>query len=163
MKSPASALDAIALMGVCLLVQGCVGGWIQTRQAKTVDAPSVGDKLYAQPSYFPVYEAGSSRGAGSPTTNWLREHWGEPTSIRRASNRAQEEVWTYKRGRVSYGMVPCVIVPIPLILPLESRKVAFGVHEGRVFKARVVDYSKNEGWIAGLIPGGFGAASIPGR
>lgn len=162
MKNPASAIHAIAFVAMCMLVQGCVGGWTQRRQAKTFAPPSVGGKPVPNAA-FQVHSAGHFSEVTSPTTAWLREHWGEPTTIGHRQGPPVDEVWTYKYGRAWYGAVPCVIVPIPLILPLESRKVVFYAREGRVVEAKVVEESKNAGWIAGFTPGGLVAGSFPDR
>jgi hypothetical protein len=147
------ALQATVCLLACLAVQGCIGGWIQTRNAHTIETPSVGDK--PSPNFH--LAIGKGKPGESPTSDWLLEHWGQPTTIRRASKPGQKEVWVYKCGRVWYGAIPCVIVPIPLVLPLESRKVKFVLRDGRVVRATAVEFSNKIGWLAGLGPGGFGA------
>jgi hypothetical protein len=97
---------------------------------------------------------------GCPTKGWLRKHWGEPSETGHISKKRQTETWTYKfGGRVWCGVIPCIVVPIPLELPLSQNKVVFLVREGRAVKAEVVR-CKNSGWIAGFTSGGIVATPV---
>lgn len=93
------------------------------------------------------------------TSEWLQENWGSPSHVRPASG-ASEEIWTYKFDRAWEGIVPFVIIPIPLILPVAKEKVCFSLHDGRVIGASITK-AFVVGGTYGFIPspdggGGFG-------
>jgi hypothetical protein len=61
------------------------------------------------------------------------------------------------------GIVPFVIVPIPLLLPVGKEEVCFVMHNGNVVSARQT-VKQRSGGIAGIFGGaeriGFGALSL---
>ena len=129
-RGPRAAGMAL-LMGACLMTQGCVGVFALRTQRHSADAPIVCEK----PA---LYLASSpTDGTTNPTGKWLREHWGEPASVRVVSTEPQAELWTYRFGHPWRGIIPCVIIPIPLVLPVEQEKVVFMVKEGRVVSADI--------------------------
>lgn len=142
-KSPIAA-KLIPVLAVCLLAQGCVGVVFPHTKTRTFKNPQVGD----HPAIHAVYE-GTGR-TNNFAASWLQEHWGKPANIRLALTQAQGEVWTYKFGLAWYGVVPCVIVPVPLALPLGRQKVEFLMRDGRVVSADVIQLGFS-GAAAGLL------------
>ena len=65
------------------------------------------------------------------TSAWLQTHWGSPNHVRPARG-GVDEVWTYRFGPIWEGIMPCLIVPIPLELPVGRKKVCFTLHDGQV-------------------------------
>ncbi len=133
------------LIGGCLMSQGCVGLLVVHTQTHSFEAPIVGEK--------PTIGLASSptNAITNPTAEWLRGHWGEPASVRVAATEPQAELWTYKFSHPWRGIIPCVIIPIPLVLPLESEKVTFVVRDGRVVRADIstLDFSgAGAGWLS---------------
>ena len=126
------ALKLAFLLAACLLVQGCVGFVVVRPKAETFKSPGVWDKAAINSVGSPV------RGTNSPTTAWLQDHWGKPASVRPVSTGTQGEFWTYKFGRAWYGVAPCLVVPVPLVLPLGREKVVFLVQGDRGVSADVV-------------------------
>ncbi len=129
----------LPVVAAFLFSQGCVGGVTQLRRVRTFAPPDIRDG----PGTHSLVA-----GVTNPAAAWLRDHWGQPASIRPLSEGSQEEAWTYKCGCAWYGVIPFVVVPVPLILPLESKKVVFLVREGQVISAEVVD-SNTSGWVFG--------------
>ncbi len=134
------------LTGACLATQGCVGAFVARTQTHSAESPTVYDKPSLGLASSP------SDGTTSPTAEWLREHWGEPASVRAIEGVSQAELWTYKFAKPWRGIIPCVIIPIPLMLPVEREKTTFMVKEGRVVSADIstLHYS---GWAAGYLMG----------
>lgn len=116
----------------CLLVQGCVGVAVGHSVTKTIKQPSIGDK----PGTLAVSSA--AIGSTNITAVWLRDHWGKPATAQLLSPETHDERWTYKFHPILYGIVPCVVVPVPLLLPLGRERVVFLVREGRIVSANVV-------------------------
>src|SRR5690349_24217698 len=59
-----------------------------------------------------------------------------------------EEVWTYRFRPIWVGVVPCVIVPIPLALPVGRQTICFKLRDGNVVSA-----STTTPWMAGGVAG----------
>ncbi len=122
----------IPLLTACLLLQGCVGVVFPGTRTKTQDEPLVREKS--------VYGALDQRPLREPRTTAvsLRQRWGEPTSISQITAGSGGELWTYEFGRVWYGVIPSVVIPIPLALPLGREKVLFQVVNGEVVSAESI-------------------------
>ena len=134
MNKSRSGVKLIPILTACLLAQGCVGVLVGRRSTETFKQPSIAEK----PATYAIGDATSWREAA--TSDWLRDHWGKPASIRPGPPETQGELWTYKFGPVWDGVVPCLIVPIPLVLPLGREKVVFLVREGEVVSADVLTF-----------------------
>jgi hypothetical protein len=133
----------IPLLAACLLAQGCVGVAVKSTQTKAFDSPSVKDKAVLDDGVRESIagappDSGPYDRATCPPVGWLRDHWGEPASVRQVSTQSRDEIWTYRFGRVWCGIVPCVVVPIPIVLPVGQEEVTFSVRDGRVVSAEVV-------------------------
>jgi hypothetical protein len=125
------AAKLILILTASLLAQGCVGVFVGRTRTETFNTPHIG-------SGAATYAVSDASGSGDKRTKaWLQDNWGKPTNIRPVAPEIQGELWTYKFGPVWYGVVPCVIVPIPLVLPLARQKVVFLVREGEVVSADV--------------------------
>jgi hypothetical protein len=92
------------------------------------------------------------------TSEWLQWHWGSPSQIHHAAG-GSEEIWTYKFDTVWEGIMPIVIIPIPLMLPVAKEKVCFSLHDGRVISASVTK-SIVVGGTYGVIPNPEGGGSF---
>ena len=84
------------------------------------------------------------------TSEWLQKYWGHPDRISHSSTNS-DEIWTYKTDLIWEGVVPFVIIPIPLILPVTHDKVCLRLHDGRVVNATVTKRSA-VGGTYGFIP-----------
>ena len=126
-----ATLRVVPLLAVCLLAQGCVGFVVARTKTETFKNP----RIWRVPSLTAVSTNYSTNVA---TAAWLRDHWGRPASVRPASTQSPAERWTYKFRIACYGVIPCVIVPVPLVVPATRQKVVFDVQEGRVVGADVV-------------------------
>jgi hypothetical protein len=120
----------LTLASLAAFSTGCVGVMVSHTQRQTYDCPSIGDKPAADAVFAP---AGMS--SGCIAADKLRNSWGEPQAIRPHPNDPQCEVWTYKFGRFWCGVIPCVVIPIPLVAPLAREQVQFVVSGGRVIRA----------------------------
>jgi hypothetical protein len=127
-----STVKLAVMTAACLLSQGCVGIAIKSSTTKEFGQP----RIATRPSIGAVSEAGV--GDTKVTATWLREYWGEPATIRSVSPQTQTERWTYKFSPMWYGIMPCVVIPVPLYLPLAKERVVFMLKEGCVVSARVV-------------------------
>jgi hypothetical protein len=144
---------------LCPFLQGCVGLVVPKPHTETIDNPKI--SFYVHEPYG-VTKRTSSEATNefAYTSEWLQKSWGTPDSIRHATG-TSDEVWTYKSGPIWEGVVPFVIVPVPLILPVAKEKVRFSLHDGYVVSAAVTE-SWAVGGTYGFIPnpeggGGFGA------
>ncbi len=133
----------IPLLSACLLLQGCVGVAVCSRDTKTLKNPVIMET----PHVASVMEG---VGATEYTTVWLKDHWGTPTRVQAASA-GIEEVWTYNLKRQCWcGVVPMLIIPSPLVVPTGAENVAFKVCDGRVLSAETVQRSSG-GAAVGLL------------
>jgi hypothetical protein len=121
----------VPVLAACLLTPGCFGFVVNRTRTETFKQPWIADR----PSISAV---STNYSTDVPTAVWLQEHWGKPASIRRVSTQGPAERWTYKFRVAWCGIVPCVIVPVPLVLPLAREKVVFFVREGQVVSAEAV-------------------------
>ena len=63
----------------------------------------------------------------------------------------ESELWSYEFGPVWYGVIPCVVIPIPLALPLGRERVVFHVRDGEVVSADVTKSDLVGGVCASLV------------
>jgi len=84
------------------------------------------------------------------TPVWLQTHWGSPNHIYRSSS-GGDEIWTYHFGRIWEGVMPMLILSIPLELPVGRKTVSFTLHDGRVVSVSSTQPSDvGWGWPKGL-------------
>jgi hypothetical protein len=132
----------VKVLGLCplvvllLLSQGCVGFYVRHTQDTTINDPVINNdpKVDGVEEHHPMEVTNSVE----YTTAWLEGHWGKPTSVRPVADDDGGAIWTYKFRHCWCGLIPTVIVPIPLMLPVGREKVLFVVRKGRVVGAVVV-------------------------
>jgi hypothetical protein len=133
----------ISLLSGCLFLQGCVGVVVCSRETKTVENPTIMETPW-------VDGVMNGRSSTEYTTGWLKANWGTPANVKVGSAGA-EEVWTYTFKRQCWcGVVPMVVIPIPLVVPTGAEKVVFKVREGRVVSAQTVQRHTG-GAVTGLL------------
>lgn len=81
------------------------------------------------------------------TPDLLREYWENPDLV--SHGRGSEEIWTYKSRLIWKGVIPFVIIPIPLILPVAKEKVCLTLRDGHVVSASTIT-SRTAGGTFGL-------------
>ena len=123
-------MRVVLLLAVCTLLQGCVGGgiiWTHTAGYSTPDLGHLHD--------------GEARSRSTADTNytsaWLQTNWGTPTSVRHIGKEGTTEVWTYKYDLNWNGAVLCVLIPIPLEVPVGYGWTKVVIQDGRVIGARI--------------------------
>jgi hypothetical protein len=148
----------------CLLLQGCVGVGVLKTHTKVINDPEI--SLYSNnPSPDDVGKRSSPAGTNAViyTTGWLQTYWGHPNSITRIVG-SPDEIWTYKSRLIWEGVIPFVIIPIPLVLPVRKEKVCFTLHDGRVINASITQECMVGGTYGVILSpeggGGFGAMSF---
>lgn len=67
------------------------------------------------------------------TPELLRKYWENPDLVSQGAG--SDETWTYKSRLIWKGVMPFVIVPIPLILPVAREKVCLILRDGHVVSA----------------------------
>ena len=139
-----------------LLLQGCVGVAVLKTHRKVINDPEISLHSNA-PGPDDVSERSSPAGTNAIiyTTEWLQTHWGHPNSVTRISG-GPDEIWTYKSGLIHNGVIPFVIIPIPLILPVTKEKVCFTLHNGCVVSARLTQFCVVGGIYGLIFPDGIG-------
>lgn len=75
-----------------------------------------------------------------------RRHKGEP-QIKHEDNK---EVWTYKKESAHWGIVPIVVIPIPLVLPVGTNYDRIEFENGKCVK-EIVEYNGWTGFRCGLL------------
>jgi hypothetical protein len=124
----------ISALTLCLLSQGCVGVAIVKTRTATYQNPRVSNEA----GIYGLGQPDTSQTNSIPyTTTWLEEHWGKPKSIRHVGAGGLDEVWVYKFDPLWIGVVPIVLVPIPLLLPTEREQVQFVLRDGQVISGKV--------------------------
>ena len=83
-------------------------------------------------------------------TQVVLDRYGEPDRVEKAADGT--EVWTYKSHVRWSGVVLCVVIPIPLVLPVGRESTSFTVRDGVVVSASQV-VGTTTLYIAGLVPG----------
>ena len=151
---------------LCLLLQGCVGVTVLKTRTKVISNPEV--CVYRDvPDAVRVRDSSENTNVAvyksQCTSEWLRTYWGIPDRINHLSENS-DEIWTYKSGLIWEGVVPFVIIPIPLALPVAREKVCFTLRDGCVVSASTTK-SCTVGGTFGFIPnpeggGSFGAWSL---
>lgn len=120
---------------LCVLLQGCVGAVVLKTRTEVISDPVIPfDSEIPQPTS--KTNSPEATNVIVYTSDLLRKYWNGPDVITRGAG--SEEIWTYKSGLIWKGAIPFVIVPIPLILPLEKEKVCLTLRDGRVVSARII-------------------------
>ena len=144
-----SRFGLASLLAASLLAQGCVGVVTWGTHEQTFEPASVTQK----PATFAVSTVSKNAMAVSPTPHWLEQHWGRPSHVKRLASPEQHELWTYNFHHQWCGVVPCAILPIPLLLPVGRERVVFCIRDGRVASAEVITTGGYQ-VVAGLGPKG---------
>jgi hypothetical protein len=150
-----SIFGLTAILAISLCAQGCVGVVTWGMKNQTFEPAMV----LRKPSVDAVSRAPGGN-TENPSALWLEAHWGQPSHTNQVTGPQQFELWTYNFGRRWCGIMPCIIVPIPLVLPVGRERVVFYIRDGRVTHAEV---TKLGGYqiVAGLGPEGPFADSGP--
>lgn len=130
---------------------GCVGMLVSHQQHNTYDSPAI----YAQPGVDSVFVSSSSTQVVM-TAGRLRELWGAPQTVAPDPQHPGSEVWTYRFGRFWCGIVPCVVIPLPLVGPFATKQACFVIQDGQVIRADVTGRTMSGGVFALLGPDGPG-------
>jgi hypothetical protein len=150
-KKPTTISGAIlvTVLIACPLLQGCVGVVTFKPEGQTFE-PAV---VTRSPATYSVSKTPSKDATENPTTVWLKEHWGQPSQITQLTGPERCELWTYNFSRDWCGVMPCLIIPIPLLLPVGRDHVVFRIRGGRVENAEVTTLGGYQA-VAGLGPEG---------
>jgi hypothetical protein len=127
--SPMKKYIFLAMLLFCPLLQGCVGFVIAKEHTEVTNNPVI---ALHRTSLFPAHSQNSNP---VYTSDWLQKHWGRPDRIYQVGSgpgAGVDEVWTYRFGPIWKGVIPALIVPIPLVLPVAREKVSFTLHDGHV-------------------------------
>jgi len=134
-------MGLVLLLAVCTLMQGCIGAGIAWTHTASCSNPDL--------EYF---RQGIVRGRGAADTNdtpaWLQTNWGKPTSVSRIGKEGTTEVWTYKYGLNWNGAMLCVLIPIPLEVPVGHEWTQVVIRDGRVIRAKL-RYTHSGGGVLG--------------
>ena len=146
----------------CPFLQGCVGVAVLKPHTEVIDDPVIAS---IPNDADPAHKRKSSEAANAVVyaSEWVQTHWGNPYRVNHVSG-SSDEIWTYRFRPIWEGIVPCVIVPIPLVLPVGRQKICFRLHDGCVVSA-----SSTVPWMVGGVAGfmlspegggNFGASSM---
>jgi hypothetical protein len=117
---------------LCVLLQGCVGAVVLKTRTEVINDPVIQfDSEIPQP----ISRKDSPEGTNTVvyTPELLLKYWNSPDLVSHGAG--SEEIWTYKSRLVWKGVIPFVIVPIPLILPLGKETVCLTLRDGHVVSA----------------------------
>jgi len=152
----------------CLAFQGCVGVVVPKTETTVISDP-VAEIYPGTGSVFSRSAPDRFHNGYKPdvtnafytaqcTSAWLHQYWGSPSHIQQTAGDSGE-IWTYKFDVAWEGVVPFVIIPIPLMLPVAHEKVCFSLDDGRVLRASVIK-STVVGGTYGFIPNPEGGGSF---
>ena len=134
----------VAVLVACLLSQGCVGVLVCSKASTTIKRP------FINPTGPDVECVSEGFGGNEYTGSWLKSNWGTPKSVKAVSG-SNEELWTYQFKRQCWcGVIPMVIIPIPLVVPTGTEKAVFLLRDGRVVSAKRAKWWRG-GAMAGLV------------
>ncbi len=123
--------NILLLCAASLFLAGCVGGVVCRAKTKTFVKPTLEDSRSSEG----VHKTPDHQKPPTYSSTWVKTNWGEPSEIHRGRGDG-EEVWIYEFTPLVVGAVPCVILPIPLIVPNGKESVALTFRNGRVISAR---------------------------
>src|SRR3974390_799658 len=96
----------------CLLLQGCVGGVVVKTRTTVINDPVI--PFYAEiPQPTSKSDSPEATNAVVYTPDMLRKYWDSPDLV--SHGEGAEEIWTYKSRLIWKGVIPFVVLPIPLI------------------------------------------------
>lgn len=134
-------LKFISVLALSLLLQGCVGIIVGGRDTTTIKSPSINPIVALE-------GVGQGSHGTEHTSEWLKSNWGSPASVKTVPGSGAER-WTYDfTGHCWVGVMPVVIIPIPLMVPMGREKVVFQIEDGRVISAKCVKWYR-----AGVLAG----------
>ena len=137
---------ALGMLCLCPLLQGCVGFVVAKQDTQVINNPVIASQADYENPAETREQARKRMAIADPaeatnrvtwevyTPAWLQTHWGQPKHIRHAD---EVQVWTYHFGPIWEGIMPCLIVPIPLVLPVGEKKIGFTFHDGHVVSVSV--------------------------
>lgn len=128
------------------LLQGCVGVAVLKPHTEMISDPVIG-RYWHHPDAVSKRNSSKATNAVVYTSEWLHASWGTPNNVTHISG-GIDEVWTYRLRPIWGGVVPFVIIPIPLALPVAREKVCFTLRDGRVVSA-----SMTKPWMVGGVAG----------
>jgi hypothetical protein len=133
------------LLIVCLITQGCMAIGVGKIRTQTIQNPVILDTASVD-SLCPCNLKHKTY-----TAAWLESHWGKPNSIGYTGKDSRDEVWTYKfhHAWVGVGAI-VVIVPIPLLLPVQREQAIFTIRDGQVVSVKK-SQKEYHGGIAGYL------------
>lgn len=149
MKKTIFLFKLLSALVATLLTQGCVG--VVTRGMETQTFAPV--MIARKPATYSVEASGRMSGNDpeieNPTSLWVRQHWGQPSHVKQVTRPIKGELWTYNFDHKWCGVMPCLVIPIPLLLPVGTERVVFQIQNGRVTTADVTTlcgYQAVAGW-----------------
>jgi hypothetical protein len=139
-------LTLFTILSLCPLLQGCVGIVILKPHTAIISDPVIAS---VPNDADPAHQRNSYEATNviTYTSDWMRVHWDSPKRLTRVPG-GSDELWTYNFRRIWVGVVPCVILPIPLALPVGREKICFRLRDGRVVSA-----STTKPWMVGAVAG----------
>jgi hypothetical protein len=151
---------SLSFLVLCLLTQGCVGLAGFSVKTKTFQDPWIANAACAESV---TLRGDSQTNTLTYTAAWLDAHWGKPKTIKRTGKGNLEDVWIYKFDTTWSGVMPVVVIPIPILIPTGREQVLFTMRDGNVISAKVrKSYSTGGGYgcYAGICGPHFGAFSM---
>ncbi len=113
-----------------LPLTGCVGiGAIYPTDRPLAQMPEFGPDIG---EYYPRINYYRSINPGSLKCSELMAQWGPPNNL---TVKGEEKTLTYKHGLVFAGLVPFIVIPIPLVLPVGRKSAVITCHEEQILNA----------------------------
>ena len=121
------------LLTLCTLTPGCVGvgvAWTKTESCQNPDLEALRGqgKLHSR--------CAAETNLTTYTPAWLETNWGKPASVKHTGPAGINEIWTYKYELNWNGAVLCVIIPIPLEVPVGQEWTKLVIQDGHVTSAK---------------------------
>jgi len=112
------------IFGVILYISGCAGfGTLYPIDTNKTVKPKIGNKLGS------IY---TSKDNIHSTCSQVLKLWGKPDNITIKGN---SKTLTYKYGVIFIGIMPIIIIPIPLALPVGQKKTFIECENDKVTHA----------------------------
>jgi len=130
----------LALIISITLLPGCVGIWAINNSEKTYEPEKValGDRGHLSLKYPPKRLIKAE----------VVDKWGDPDEKVKESS---SERWVYKQKKLSWaGLMPFIIVPIPLVIPTGHNKASLTFSEELLIKVKCEEQKIHNGFICGL-------------
>ena len=114
---------SLLILLITIMLQGCVGGMVLHQNNRTFNGVGVVN------ADMPPTTSKCKNASTNENTKTIQSRYGLPTSI---ETNGDAETWRYKGSLGWSGIVPILVIPIPLIVPTGHRDTVLNFSNGKL-------------------------------